>query len=231
MTLSQYLENLGWVHWQATQRVLKYFKGTADYALTFGTEGGVGMLEGKPAGYADADFAAQEHQHSVLGYVFLIHEGAIFWSLKMQATITLSSTEAEYIVGTHMVKEVKWLGMLLTNIETEPPRPFPLFADNLSAITLSKDNTFRLRTKHIDIQYHYVWEAVENEELQLNYNANENIADTLTKPLTQLKVEVSAHMKGLIWLPSILGGVCQCQPLGTAGQNKIKKSLLDMTLP
>ena len=155
-TLSQYLENLGRAHWQAAQRVLKYLKGTADYTLTFGSEEGGRMPGGKPAGYTDADFVAQEHRHSVSGYVFLIHGGAISWSLKMQATIALSSTEAEYITGTHVVKEAKWLEMLLTNIGTESPQPFPLFANNLSVIALSKDNAFHSRTKHIDIQYHYV---------------------------------------------------------------------------
>jgi hypothetical protein len=154
--LSQFLENPGRAHWQAVQRVLKYLKGMADYVLMYGLEKGVGMPEGSPVGYTDSDFASQEHRHSVSGYAFLVHGGAVSWSSKTQAIIALSSTEAEYIAGTHAAKEAKWLSMLLADIGMGPPRPFPLFADNLSAIALTKDNAFHSRTKHIDIQYHYI---------------------------------------------------------------------------
>jgi hypothetical protein len=138
--LSQFLENPRCVHWQVGLRVLRYLKGTADYALTYRSEDGVGMPEGKPLGYTDTDFASQEHRHSVSGYAFLMHGGAVSWSSKTQAVIALSSTEAEYITGTHAAKEAKWLTMLLSEIGVEPPRPFPVLANNLSAIALSKDN-------------------------------------------------------------------------------------------
>ena len=163
--LSQFLENPGHAHWQAAQRVLKYLKGTADFSLTYGLADSVGMPAGKPVGYTNADFASQEHQHSVLGYVFLMHGGAVSWSSKTQAVIVLSSTEAEYIASTHAVKEAKWLVMLLSEIGADSPRPFPIFANNQSMITLTKDNAFHSRTKHIDIPYHYVREAVEKGDL------------------------------------------------------------------
>ena len=140
--LSQFLENPRRAHWQAVQRVLKYLKGTADFGLTYGLADGIGMPVGKPVGYTNADFALQEHRHSVLGYTFLMHGGAISWSLKMQAIITLSSTEAEYIASTHAAKEAKWLAMLLSEIRAEAPQLFPILANNQSAIALTKDNVF-----------------------------------------------------------------------------------------
>ena len=140
--LLQFLENPGRVHWQAAQRVLKYLKGMADFGLTYGLADGVGMPAGKPMGYTNVDFASQEHQHSVLGYVFLMHGGAVSWSSKMQAIIALSSMEAEYIASTHAAKEAKWLAMLLLEIGADSPRPFPIFANNQSAIALIKDNAF-----------------------------------------------------------------------------------------
>ena len=75
--LSQFLENPRRAHWQAAQRVLKYLKGTADFGLMYGLADGVGMPAGKPMGYTDADFASQEHRHSVSGYAFLMHGGAV----------------------------------------------------------------------------------------------------------------------------------------------------------
>ena len=73
-------------------------------------------------GYTDADFASQEHRHSVSGYAFLMHGGAVSWSSKTQAIIALSSTEAEYIANTHTAKEAKWLAMLLSEIGAEAPQ-------------------------------------------------------------------------------------------------------------
>ena len=202
--LSQFLENPGRVHWQAALRVLKYLKGTADFGLTYGLTDGVGMPAGKPVGYTDADFASQEHRHSVSGYAFLMHGGAVSWSSKTQAVIALSSTEAEYIASTHAAKEAKWLGMLLSEIGIEAPWPFPILADNLSAIALSKDNAFHSRTKHIDIPYHYVREAVENGDLRLNYvKSDANLADVFTKPLGRAKVETFSQMLGLARLPNV----------------------------
>ena len=200
--LSQFLENPGRAHWQAAQRVLKYLKGTANFGLTYGVADGVGMPAGEPIGYTDADFASQEHRHSVSGYAFLVHGGSVSWSSKTQAVIALSSTEAEYIASTHAAKEAKWLGMLLSEIGIKAPRPFPILADNQSAIALTKDNAFHSRTKHIDIPYHYVREAVENGDLRLDYvKTDSNLADIFTKPLGRAKCETFSQMLGLAWLP------------------------------
>ena len=202
--LLQFLENPRCTHWQAAQRVLKYLKGTADFSLTYGLADGVGMPAGKPVGYTDADFASQEHRHSVSGYAFLMHSGTVLWLSKMQAVITLSSTEAEYIMSTHAAKEAKWLGMLLSEIQVEAPWPFPILANNQSAIALTKDNTFHSRTKHIDIPYHYVREAVENGDLRLDYvKTDSNLADVFTKPLGRAKTETFSRMLGLAWLPDV----------------------------
>ena len=202
--LSQFLENHGRAHWQAAQRVLKYLKGTADFGLTYGLADSVGMPAGKPVGYTNVDFASQEHRHSVLGYAFLIHGGAVSWSSKMQAVIALSSTEAEYIASTHAAKEAKWLAMLLSEIGADSPRPFPILADNQSAIALTKDNAFHSRTKHIDIPYHYVREAVEKGNLRLNYvQTDSNLANIFTKPLGRAKLEMFSQMLGLSWLPNV----------------------------
>ena len=162
------------------------------------------MPEGKPIGYTDADFASQEHRHSVSGYAFLIHGGAVSWSSKTQAVIALSSTEAEYIAGTHAAKEAKWMAMLLSEIGRHAPRPFPVLADNLSAIALSKDNAFHSRTKHIDIPYHYIREAVEVGDLRLDYvKTDANLADIFTKALARPKVELFSGKLGLSRPPNV----------------------------
>ena len=83
--LLQFLENPRCMHWQAAQRVLKYLKGMVDFGLMYGLADVIGMPVGKPMGYTDADFTLQEHWHSVSGYAFLMHGGAILWLSKTQA--------------------------------------------------------------------------------------------------------------------------------------------------
>lgn len=77
--LSKFMQNPGQAHWEA-------FGGEKDEMLQ---------------GYCDADWASQEHRHSISGYSFHFGAGAVSWSSKKQAVIALSSTEAEYIAQTH----------------------------------------------------------------------------------------------------------------------------------
>jgi len=80
---------------------------------------------------------------------------------------------------------------------------FPLPANNLSAIALTKDNILHSRTKHIDIQYHYVRDAVEEGVLWFDYVPMEaNIADIFTKALALPKIETFTRTIGLFRLPA-----------------------------
>lgn len=89
--LSRFCENPGRAHWTAVKRILRYLKGIRGYELTFGTQ------EDLLTGYCDADWASDSDQRkSTTGYVFTTYGGAISWSTKRQATVALSTTEAEY---------------------------------------------------------------------------------------------------------------------------------------
>ena len=82
--------------------------------------------------------------------------GAISWSLKKQHIVALSSTEAEYIVQTHVAKEALWLCSFLQELCSAPDDPLILNCDNQGAIALAKDNKFHMCTKHIDMCYHFI---------------------------------------------------------------------------
>ena len=91
-TLSQFIQNLGYTHWEGVKWIIVYLGSTKDKWLTFG-----GKTETRIQGYCDADWAGQKHCHSILGYSFHFGIGAVTWSSKKQHIIMLSSTEAEYI--------------------------------------------------------------------------------------------------------------------------------------
>lgn len=91
--LSSFAENPGKPHWNAVKRVLRYLKGTKDYKLKFSDSGKLELI-----GYCDADWAGElDTRRSTSGYVFLFGNGAVSWCSKKQLTISLSSTESEYI--------------------------------------------------------------------------------------------------------------------------------------
>ena len=104
LILSQFIQNPAKVHWEALKHVIIYLRSTKHYWLTFGRH-----TKPLATGYCDSDWASQAHHHLILGYSFHLVQGAVTWSSKKQYIIALLSTEAEYIMQTHTVKEALWL--------------------------------------------------------------------------------------------------------------------------
>ena len=120
--------------------------------------------------------------------MFHYGQGAISWSSKKQSIITLSSTKAEYVAETHATKEGIWLKTFVKEITGEKKGPLTIMADNQGAIVLAKDNKFHARTKHMELHYHFVCEAVEDGKITMKYiPTSDNIADIFTKVLLKLK--------------------------------------------
>jgi hypothetical protein len=167
-------------------------QGTRDYWLTFG-----GVPNGLE-GFSDADWASQDHRHSISGYGLLINGGAISWSSNKQPIIALLSTEAEYIAIMHVLKELIWTRLSLAEIARPLKAPTVIYCDNQSAIDLTKTLQFHARTKHISIRYHFIREHIHNNSIIIPYcNTNEMAADIFTKPLPKPKIERFAAMLGL----------------------------------
>jgi hypothetical protein len=178
MILSQFMHNPGRIHWEVVKDVIRYLKGTADLTLTLG-----GSANGLKA-YVDANWASQPHRHSMLGYTVLLHSSPVAWSAQKQTIIALSTAEAEYIALTTVICKILYLKALIAEVY-EPVIPLiPVYCDNQGAIALASNNKFHARTKHIDIQYHYVRSLVQSGILKLQYCPTEdNIADIFTKAL------------------------------------------------
>ena len=188
------MENPGHVHWEAVKQVLRYLKGTWDWRLVYGGGEACGL-----EGFADANGAMQEHNWTISGYVILIDGGAVSWCSKKQELVTLSTTESEYVTTTHAAKELIWFQHLLEEIFWPLKHPITLHSDNQSAIALAhSDGQFHARTKHIDIQWHFIHYSIKKGSIELVYCPTKDMtADLLTKPLLSAKAKHFAHVLGL----------------------------------
>lgn len=179
--VSRYSANPTPAHWNAVVRIFRYLRGTVHYELVY-----KGSLEDL-TGYTDSDWAGDSTRRSTSGYLFNMGSGAISWSSKRQATVALSTCEAEYIGQTQATKEAIWLKKLLNQLlrpNDSDPKATVIFGDNQGAIALAKNAQFHARTKHIDIAHHFVREKVNDGTVDIRYvPTDKQLADGLTKAL------------------------------------------------
>ena len=136
-------------------------------------------------GMRDSDWATK---HSTSGSVFMWQSAAISWSSKKQATIALSSTEAEVVAASEASKEGISMRSLLQELSEHDDKPMSLAVDNQSAIAVAYNPEHHSRMKHVERRHFFVRECVENQQLVLPFvNTHENLADFFTKPLEPKK--------------------------------------------
>ena len=185
-------------HLTAVKRIFRYLKGTVSLGLRYQKS-----EDGVLVGYSDADWAGdQDDRHSTTGNLFMMARGPITWLSKKQGIVALSTTEAEYVALSTATQESVWLRRLLMDLNAFPNGPTVLMEDNQGAIAVAKNPIAHARTKHIDIRYHYIREAVQEQTIELKYcPTNEMLADILTKPLSKGQFEILRQAMGMEKLP------------------------------
>ena len=132
----------------------------------------------------DANYSRDiDTRRSTSGFIFMLAGAPVSWQSRAQATVALSSTEAEYIAFAGAAQEAVWLLQVLREFKFGMVSPI-IYEDNQSTIKLVENPVFHKRSKHVDIKYHFVRELVENNTLAIQYvPTSDNIADIFTKPL------------------------------------------------
>jgi hypothetical protein len=168
------------VHWGAVKRILCYLHDTIALGLRF-TRTGSSLL----SAFSDADWAGNpDDRRSTGGYAIFLGGNLISWSSRKQATVSRSSTESEYKAVADAMAEVIWLQVLLMELGISQSRAPTLWCDNIGATYLSANPIFHRRSKHIEVDYHFVRERVATKQLEVRPISNkDHLADTLTKPL------------------------------------------------
>ena len=91
---------------------------------------------------------------------------------------------------------------ILEDMGEEQKAPIVINCDNQSSIKLANNPMYHARTKHIEIQHHFIREKIQSKEIDLIYcNTDENMADIFTKPLGKAKFEVFREMLGVVENP------------------------------
>jgi len=103
--------------------------------------------------------------------------------------VSQSSTEAEYKALANAIAETMWVQKLLTELGIPHPPMARLWCDNLSAKYLSANLVFHARTKHIEIDFHFVRERVAQKLLDIRFiNSGDQVVDGFTKALPVAKL-------------------------------------------
>ena len=135
--------------------------------------------------YSDSDFAGDaDTRRSVSGYVIYLNDSPIAWRSKGQKSVTLSSTESEYVATSEVAMEIVYLARMMEFLEVHMEYPIIVYVDNIGAIYLATSAKTGNRTKHVDTRYHFVREYVENGLLKVAFvRSAENTANIMTKNL------------------------------------------------
>jgi len=109
--------------------------------------------------YTDADLAGDtENRKSTSGYIFQLGSEPVTWSLRKQPTVALSSIEAKYWSLTEGAKEAAWLKLLLCSMGQSKDKSVKIHCDDHSRIKIARSDVYHVRTKHIEVHYHYIRE-------------------------------------------------------------------------
>ncbi|GKA41432.1 ribonuclease H-like domain-containing protein [Tanacetum coccineum] len=191
-------------HLSALKRILRYVRGTLSYGLQLYSSTTSSLVA-----YSDADWAGcPTTRRSTSGYCVFLGNNLLSWSSKRQFTLSRSSAEAEYRGVANAVAETCWLRNLLRELHTPLATATLVYCDNVSAVYLSSNPVQHQRTKHIEIDIHFVRDLVATGAIRvLHVPSRYQYADIFTKGLpTSLFDEFRTSLS------------VRCPPAPTAGE-------------
>lgn len=117
--VSRYMENPSEANVNAVKRIFKYVKGTINHGIKYESNIKIGLV-----GFSDADYAGDKQtRRSTSGYVFTVGSGPISWCSEKHKSVSLSTTESEYIAASNAIKELVWLKRLIDELVDESKVP------------------------------------------------------------------------------------------------------------
>eukprot|EP00253_Pinus_taeda_P006016 PITA_06016 len=150
--------------------------------------------------YAYVDWAGSvDERKSTSGGAFFMGSRLVSWFNKKQSSIALSTTEAEYVAIASCYTQLLWMKQTMQDFQIICTPPISILCDNTSAIIISKNPIMHSNTKHIPIEYHFLWEQVLEQKVKLEYVPyKEQVTDIFTKPLPRETFEYIRQKLGVV---------------------------------
>ncbi|RVW95612.1 Retrovirus-related Pol polyprotein from transposon TNT 1-94 [Vitis vinifera] len=184
--VSQFMHSPTEEHMEAVYRILRYLKMTPGKGLFFR------KTENRDTEvYSDADWAGNIiDRRSTSGYCSFVWGNLVTWRSKKQSVVARSSAEAEYRALAQGICEGIWIKRVLSELGQTSSSPILMMCDNQAAISIAKNPVHHDRTKHVEIDRHFITEKVTSETVKLNYVPTKHqTADILTKALPRPNFE------------------------------------------
>ncbi|KAK2980072.1 hypothetical protein RJ640_028801 [Escallonia rubra] len=194
-TVSQFMSEPTVKHWAALEQILCYLKGAPGLGLLYSNHGH-SYIEC----FSDADWGGSKlDRKSTTGYCVFVGENLVSWKSKKQSVVSRSSAESEYRAMAQSTCEVMWICHLLEEISLKPPLPAKLWCDNQAARHIASNPVYHERTKHIEVDCHFIREKIQENLISTSYvKTGEQLGDILTKSLNGTRVEYLCNKLGMI---------------------------------
>jgi len=167
-------------HLKAVHRILYYLKGTPGKGILFKKRGELTLEV-----YTDADYAGSiVDMRSTSGYCTFLCGNLVTWRSKNQNVVGRSSAEAEFRSMALGICELLWLKILLEDLKVSWSAPMRLYCDNKSAINITHNPIQHDRTKHVEVNRHFITEKLDSGLIYTPFvPTREQLANILTKSL------------------------------------------------
>ncbi|XP_050119969.1 uncharacterized mitochondrial protein AtMg00810-like [Malus sylvestris] len=178
--VSQFMHSPSMDHLKIVHRVLRYLKGSIGRGILMRNNSHTQI-----SGYTDADWAGNSlDRKSTTGFCTFVGGNLVTWKSKKQSVVARSSAEAEYRAMASTACELIWLKSLLLTLGFPHQQPMSLHCDNQAAMHIASNPVFHERTKHIEVDCHYVRNQVQSKVIDTHYTrSHDQLADIFTKGL------------------------------------------------
>ncbi|XP_042380465.1 uncharacterized mitochondrial protein AtMg00810-like [Zingiber officinale] len=187
---SQYMHAPTNQHLSLVKRILRYLKGSIGRGIIMTSNGHT-----KVEGYTDSDWAGNSlDRKSTTGFCITVGGNLVSWKSKKQEVVARSSAEAEYRAMATTACELVWLKSLLSDLGCPCATPMILYCDNQAAMQIAANPVFHERTKHIEVDCHFIRQQVQSKLIKTCYvRSQDQLADVFTKalPSTQFQCLLS----------------------------------------
>lgn len=146
-------------------------------------------------GFSDADWAScVDDRRSTGGHCIFLGSNLVVWNSRKQDVVTRSSAESEYRALANAAADIVWLQSLCTELGVSLHSPSTLWCDNLSALALASNPVFHARTKHTEIDVHFIREKIQNKIIDVGHVPSiDQISDIFTKPFPEAMFQLLLH--------------------------------------